>query len=356
MECNSPECPKGLSGIMRVWNEERMIEQCIDSVIDALDELIVVCFDCTDSTVDILARKAIEYPEKLRYFIYPETVYSFNLTEEKYEEALRLPEDSPKLYCNVCNFGIEKARFSHIVKIDTDQLYFNDAIQYWRNVCKGKIRKQSRIQKIKARLFKDYVSLYRVLSSKHGRVLFGMIPTFIVNSFYGCYTDYISKLLFECKMAVAWSGVNVVKDDGKWYVTCDTKNIHPPYNGEGDTVIFPNNGKYRFGRIHSERGQLSVTEGLKCNLKIGYTAPVWFHLHANRYQCYERVIATKRIHPEMFIPLDEFQEYSYKQLLDMFSKDVPTLFQKVLFGLIHQFGNNNYVRYKDLLYNYVEKI
>lgn len=346
----------GLSGIMRVWNEERMIEQCIDSVIDALDELIVVCFDCTDSTVDILARKAIEYPEKLRYFVYPEKVYSFNLTEKEYEEALRLPEDSPKLYCNVCNFGIEKARFSHIVKIDTDQLYFSDRIHYWKNVCKGEYNCQNGLQRIKARFFKNYISLYRVLSNKVGRVLSFMMPGCFVKLFSDSYTDYISEMLYEGKMSVAWSGINVVKDNGRWFVTCDTENIHPPYNGEGDTVIFPNNGKYYFGRLHSDRGQFSVTEGLISNLEIGFTAPVWFHLHANRHQCHEKVIITKRNHPEMFIPLEQFQNYSYKHLLDMSSNNVPNLFQKILFGVIHQLGNKNFLKYKNLLYDYNEKV
>ena len=42
---------------MRVKNEERLIESCIDSCIEALDELIVVCNDCTDSTLEILERK-----------------------------------------------------------------------------------------------------------------------------------------------------------------------------------------------------------------------------------------------------------------------------------------------------------
>ena len=44
----------GLTGFMRAKNEGRFIGVCIDSVIDALDELIVVYNDCTDDTEAVL--------------------------------------------------------------------------------------------------------------------------------------------------------------------------------------------------------------------------------------------------------------------------------------------------------------
>ena len=40
-----------ISGIMRVKNDGQFIERCIESCIDALDELIVVHNDCTDNSV-----------------------------------------------------------------------------------------------------------------------------------------------------------------------------------------------------------------------------------------------------------------------------------------------------------------
>ena len=44
----------GLSGIMRVKNEGRFLEACIDSCIEALDEIIIVYTGCTDNTEEIL--------------------------------------------------------------------------------------------------------------------------------------------------------------------------------------------------------------------------------------------------------------------------------------------------------------
>ena len=75
----------GLSGLMRTRNEAQLIEPCIDSCINALDELIVVCFDCTDDTLEILERKKRQYPTKLRVFEYNKIVLSFDLKKEEFE-------------------------------------------------------------------------------------------------------------------------------------------------------------------------------------------------------------------------------------------------------------------------------
>lgn len=39
---------KTIAGIMRVKNEGSFVKDCIESCIDALDELIIVYNDCTD--------------------------------------------------------------------------------------------------------------------------------------------------------------------------------------------------------------------------------------------------------------------------------------------------------------------
>ena len=56
----------GLSGFIRAKNEAQFIEACIDSCIDALDELIIVYNDCTDETPEIVERKRKQYPDKIK--------------------------------------------------------------------------------------------------------------------------------------------------------------------------------------------------------------------------------------------------------------------------------------------------
>ena len=106
---NEKELKDGLSGIMRVKNEARFIEKCINSCIDSLDELIVVYNDCTDETPQILEKIEKRYPDKLKVYKYEHNVLSLRLTEAEFEYAMSLPEDSPRLFCNQCNYLLSKA-------------------------------------------------------------------------------------------------------------------------------------------------------------------------------------------------------------------------------------------------------
>ena len=57
--------PIGVSGLMRVKNEERFVAASIDSCIDALDELVICYEECSDNTPAILEAKRQQYPEKI---------------------------------------------------------------------------------------------------------------------------------------------------------------------------------------------------------------------------------------------------------------------------------------------------
>ena len=68
---------KRVAGIMRVRNEGNFIHDCVESCIDALDELIVVYNDCTDNSAEEIKKVAAKYPAtthtpmKSRLLIYP---------------------------------------------------------------------------------------------------------------------------------------------------------------------------------------------------------------------------------------------------------------------------------------------
>ena len=47
-----------------------IIWTCIDSCIDALDELVIVHHDCTDDTPQILRSKQKQYPDKIKIYEY----------------------------------------------------------------------------------------------------------------------------------------------------------------------------------------------------------------------------------------------------------------------------------------------
>ena len=97
-----------VSGIMRVKNDERFVERCVESCIDALDELIVVHNDCTDSSVNEINKMVARYPDKIKCYEYPYHIYGMNITKEEYEIARNLPKDSPHLFSSYCNFALSK--------------------------------------------------------------------------------------------------------------------------------------------------------------------------------------------------------------------------------------------------------
>ena len=341
----------GLSGLIRTRNEASLLGPCIDSCIDALDELIVICFDCTDNTLEVLEEKRRQYPDKLRVFEYNHKVLAFDLTQEEFELAKALPDDSPRLYGNLCNWGKSKARYKYLTKIDADQLYFADELKKWRDVCSGAVQLKWRISFIWGWLFMMYFSLYRRVSLRSGKPCLWMIPDWLVRILFKSYSDYSKWMLQRGKVLIALSGVNVFKDD-RWYVTFDGVNIHPPYNGEGDTVIFKISDHTYWGKYYREdRKPYSVTEVLvdTLNRKRMFSYPVWFHVHANRKYCCNKVKNTKDEHPECFVPIEDFPNMTYQQVLDKMDKKAHTLFQMTLFALIHKIGRPVLERYFCLL-------
>ena len=106
MRVNNNKLSNGVSGIMRVKNDAEFIEASIDSCIEALDELIIVYNDCSDSSPELIYKKQKQYPEKIKVYEYSHKIYSINLTKEEYEYAKSLPSDSPHLLCNYYNFAL----------------------------------------------------------------------------------------------------------------------------------------------------------------------------------------------------------------------------------------------------------
>ena len=308
----------------------------------------MVCSDCTDNTLEILERKKKQYPTKLKVLEYNHKVLSFDLTKDEYEYAKTLPNDSPRLYCNMCNFGLSNARYKYLTKIDADQIYFADELKKWRDVCANVVHMKWHISFILGWFFMMYFTTYRRLSVIKGKPCLWMIPEWFVNFFFSYYHEYSKWKLQSGKGCIALSGLNVFKDE-RWYVPFDGVNIHPPYNGEGDTVIFKIAENTYWTRRFSDKRTYSVTEQFHNPYKIMFTYPIWFHLHANRKYCWNKVKEMKESHPECFVPIDDFLTMSYKEVYCKMDKKVHTLFQMILFALMHKIGKYMLKTYMCLL-------
>ncbi len=338
----------GLSGLIRTRNEAKLLESCIDSCIDALDELIVVYNDCSDNTAEILEKKRMQYPEKLKVYAYNHKVLSFDLTHDEFEYTKTLPDESPRLYCNQCNFGLSKMQYKYAVKIDADQIYFTDEIKKWRDVCAGKLSLKWNLSYLWGWIFMVYFSLYRRISVKSHRPGLFMLPNRLVDLFIDSYIRYAKWRLVRGTACVALSGLNLFKDNN-WYVPFDKFNIHPPYNGEGDTVIFKLSASTYFSRRYSDKITYSCTELFHNPYKVMFAGPVWFHLHANRAYCCDKVKEVKKEHPDLFVLPRNFLKMNYKEVLKKMDPKVNTLYQRTLFALVHKMGIQTIKNHLNLL-------
>ena len=125
----------GLSGILRAKNEARFVSACIESCIDALDELIIVYNDCSDTTPQIIKEKQRKYPDKIKIYPYEHNILAYDLTKDQLEYIIGLPEGSHQLLSTYYNFALSKVSYRYCLKIDADQIYFTDELKKWRDLC-----------------------------------------------------------------------------------------------------------------------------------------------------------------------------------------------------------------------------
>lgn len=328
----------GLSGIIRAKNEGRFIGASIDCIIDSLDEIVVVYGDCTDDTEAILQEKVKQYGNKVKTFPYRHKVLFNNLTPEEYEFALSQPEDSPYLFSTQCNCAIDNVSYQYAVKIDPDQIYFPEEVANWRNICRGEYTSLNSFQELTARFFRLWISFYRCMSAKSSKVCSWMMPDWLVRICAPSYQAYGRKMLQKGKVSIAWSGINVFVEDDKIFIPYDYKNVHPPYNGEGDLVLFKVSDKTRFTRYLVPGDKTKVLEYMNNPYPVIFAGPMWFHLHANRDYCEAKVSEMKRENPDLFVDADEFVNFSYKDSMKLMRNGIPTLFQRTLFLLVHKMG------------------
>lgn len=108
----------GISGFMRLKNEEQFVEASIESVIDSLDELIIVHNGCTDRTPEIVESCRLRHPNRIRIFEYKPRVFPPGSVQH-----LQEPMGSPHSLVNYYNYALAKTTRKVAVKIDGDEIY-----------------------------------------------------------------------------------------------------------------------------------------------------------------------------------------------------------------------------------------
>lgn len=356
---------KGVSGLMRVRNEADFVGASIDSCINALDELIIVYNDCTDTTPQIVKEKAREYPDKIKVYEYPYKVYGVNLSKEEYDYIISQPLDSPHRLCNYYNFALSKVNYRNAVKIDADQIYFTEKLKYWCDIYSGHMHKKISLRSLIGIpiLFWIAFNIRKWKNNKKNHYL-----KFVRFSFFRkCYLSAASYVVQHFKSCISLSGLNVVEKDKEWYVPLghigSVVNLYPPFNGTGDHLIFSVGSDTYYEpaddtintafQNHQENSYTSI-EVFHKNAPQLFVGTCWFHVTCMRKGIYNSIISLFKLRPGNFIRLSDFSEASYFSKIShkMDSRTVPSY---ELFQFLAIYKDVNYVELVKRISELLEK-
>lgn len=228
--------PIGVSGFLRVKNEAEFLSLCIDSCIDALDELIIVYQECEDNSPEIIEQKRRQYPDKIKSFFYRPKVLFTNLSESEFKYVSALPLDSIHTFCNYTNYALSKVTFRYVLKIDADQIYFTDKLKTicdsYRKETKERITISERLAAIHLYIFANITQIFPKLITSRIKCI---VPS---NKQVEAYRNYVIKSIINNKNPISFSGINLLYADEKWQLPLSnySQGLFPPFNGINDTI------------------------------------------------------------------------------------------------------------------------
>ncbi len=340
----------GITGLMRVKNDKDFIERCVESCIGALDELVIVYNDCSDGSEDEIERMRKQHPEKIKVYAYPYKVLGAGLTKEEYELAKSLPDDSPQLLCNYYNFALSKASFRYAIKIDADQIYFTDELKRWCDYCRSEKKQRFTPRVAIGCKFQIYLSVYRMLSLKLKKRL-PMMPQWFIKVFSTSYDEYAKYLFAHSKACLSFSGLNILESDDERYVTFGRIgtgiNILPPFNGEGDHVLFEISENTRYEKFDmpyyniARANRYSLIEEFKHPYRIVFMGFMWTHIAIMREGVRDKAEDEKRRNPKLFAEISRFLDMSFTEIDNKSDKEMFSLFQRILFSFVYPKSRQN---------------
>ena len=111
--------PKTISAMFRVKNEEEYLGAALESIIDLVEEVIIVDNLSTDSTAAIIADFRHRHPAKVRDFSYPHPLARYG-DENTDLASTRAGRRSPALLANYYNWCLAHCTHPFILKWDGD--------------------------------------------------------------------------------------------------------------------------------------------------------------------------------------------------------------------------------------------
>lgn len=303
---------------MRTKNGADFIAQTIDSCIGALDELIIVYQESYDATEEIIYQKQKEYPNKIRIYFYAPKVYSHNLTDEEFTFASNLADNSIHLLSNYYNFALSKAKYSHAVKIDDDQIYFTQKLQaicdLYRASDKIEITYRERVA------YHCFEKLQK-LSYSNRSLLFDICIRCIPHSFFMVVRRYLEKRIQNDKICISLSGFNIFEN--KITLGQVTDGTLAPFNGVHDTIIFPICQFTYYRPLYDKKNSRVIESFVFPFASFGFGF-MWIHLRDMKSHIREEkkpMYTTKLVDVDKFLDADFFsfqKKTKYYKVKDMY--------------------------------------
>lgn len=113
--------PRRISAMVRVRNEEEFLDPAIRSIVDLVDEVVIIDNMSDDSTPRIIADLVRDYPGKVKSFVYTHAIARYGVENEQLAASPGGLE-SPRLLANFYNWCLSKCSNLFILKWDGDTI------------------------------------------------------------------------------------------------------------------------------------------------------------------------------------------------------------------------------------------
>lgn len=308
------ERPLGVSGILRCRNCADYLDVCIDSCIDALDELVAVYHDCDDNTPEILKFKQKQYPNKIKVYEYLPYILPIVPDKPMLQFAKNLPNNSQHLLSGYCNYALSKASYRYAIKIDADQIYFSQILKRFCDAYRSTEKvKFNALEYIAGGLHHAYIECF-----SHEKIhKFYLLEKISLLSFR-YYRSYIEKRIIRDKIAVSLSGINLYRYDGQWKIGLGDKRVpemYPPFNGVRDTFFFEVTAHTCFEKIINTTSDVNnqrISEIMYYHKEILDGGFCWFHVKPIMTAEKDKNKKIQMEYPDRFVALYELKKNPYR--------------------------------------------
>ena len=320
--------PIGVSGILRMMNDEEFLESSIESCVNCLDELIVVYNETSPESLGIINRMKCKYPDKIRVYKYLPKLYNGNLSQEEFDAAKKLPPDSIHLLANYYNYALSKCRYRYVMKIDSDQIYYTEKLQIIVERYRS-MQTNASCKFIDCFAFLLFLFYAVCLLKLH-------IPPFVALSkwsdkLFSGYFKVVLHLIQKYKIPVSLSGFNLYIPPPRKKLSCvereskdiyiplgknlsNSRAISSPFNGIGDHPIFKMCSDTYFVPYicpeydKSNGRQRSIIERLYNVKNLLPVGVCWAHFSSNRSCNSEDQQGKFKSYPNYFLNLKKIEK------------------------------------------------